>query len=598
VAVERGGQRPLGFPGQPLFSSDVVSTDQGSSALIRSLDGQEVEVSENTRVRLTATATQLTVELLEGRVITRGGDGGARKLEVRAAGTDTELQMGDVIDVTAARGGGGSRITVTEGDIVLVTPDGGTVSVAKGESADLQMGEIRLAERKPPPAPAAQPISMQLSAERGKTLLRPRGQKKFAPAGEGEVAMADGTAFQVGKGGRALLAGKSGMKARLVAAGGLLESAVLEGTEERYSFGLESGEVQLQFPGGAQRRVQVKGAGKSLEVSTQEPTTATVVASRKGPRLLVTAGSVKLGAGENAPTVQPGQMVDLAQGEPKVVSLPRPSLVLPTRKVRVYADALPSVGLSLPDGARSVQVASDAAFSQVVAEGRVEGDYLPFDPPPQGDVHWRALGQDGAVMAKGHARFDQDPNESADDVEHPHAEVTETGLKAVVYFQSVLPEITFVYTARDGAAQYRLRVYKADDLKTPLWQKEEKETRSTVPAGKLGEGTYLWYAAALSPEGAELSGGRMNKLDMIYDNSRRSLAIARPKKGEKVGKTVDASGVAPIGSKLSLNGKPASLDGKGRFKVAVPATPFLVFRLVTDDGGESFWVRQVRSRER
>jgi hypothetical protein len=174
--------------------------------------------------------------------------------------------------------------------------------------------------------------------------------------------------------------------------------------------------------------------------------------------------------------------------------------------------------------------------------------------------------------------------------------VTETGLKAVVYFQSVLPEITFVYPPRDGAVQYRLRVYKADDLKNPIWQREEKDVRSTVPAGKLGEGSFLWYAAGLSAQGAELAGGRMNKLDMIYDNSRRSLAIARPRQGERVGKVVEASGIAPIGSKLTLNGKAASLDGKGRFRVSVPSSPFLVFRLVTDDGGESYWVRQVRSR--
>jgi hypothetical protein len=183
-------------------------------------------------------------------------------------------------------------------------------------------------------------------------------------------------------------------------------------------------------------------------------------------------------------------------------------------------------------------------------------------------------------------------------MEHPRAEVAETGLKAVVYFQSVLPEITFVYPAKEGAAQYRLRVYKADDLKNPVWQREEKEVRSTIPAGKLGEGTYLWYAAGLSPQGTELAGGRMNKLEMIYDNSRRSLAIARPRQGERVGKVVEASGVAPIGSKLTLNGRAASLDGKGRFKVSVPSSPFLVFRLMTDDGGESYWVRQVRSRER
>jgi len=593
VSVERAGPPAPAPPGAKLFSGDVVATGPSSSAVVRTPDGQTLEASERTRFRLTATASKLVVQLLEGRLVSSAGagDGGVRALEVKAPGTATELKMGDVIDITARDTG--STLKVTEGEIVLVTPDGGTQTVGAGQTAQLEMGEISLVQK---PPTAAESISITLAAERGKTLLRPRGQRKFSPAGDGEVPVSDGTAFQVAKGGRAVISSKSGMKARLVAAGGLLESAVLEGASERYTYGLDSGEVQLQFPGGAERKVTVRGGGKSLQVTASEPTTATVVASKKGPKLLVMAGTVKVGEGDGALSVAPGQVVDLSTGEPKVTALPRPPLVVPARRVRVYSDGLASVGLAVPEGAKTVQVASDKDFGQVLAEGRAPGDYLPYAPPTQGEVHWRALGQDGAVMAKGSARFDRDPDASADDIEHPRAEVTETGLKAVVYFQSVLPEITFVYPAREGAVQYRLRIYKADDLKNPLWQREEKELRSTVPAGKIGEGSYLWYAAGLSAQGAELAGGRMNKLDMIYDNSRRSLAIARPRQGERVGKVVESSGVAPIGSKLTLNGKAATLDGKGRFRVSVPSSPFLVFRLLTDDGGESYWVRQVRSR--
>jgi len=594
VTVERAGPPVPAPPGAKLISGDVVATAPSSSAVVRTPDGQALVASERTRFRLTATANKLVVQLLEGRLITSAGagDGGVRALAVKAPGTATELKMGDVIDITARDTS--STLKVTEGEIVLVTPDGGTQTVGAGQTAELEMGEIRLVQR--PPPPAAEPIPITLAPERGKTLLRARGQRKFSPAGDGEVPVSDGTAFQVAKGGRAVVSSKSGMKARLVAAGGLLESAVLEGVSERYTFGLDSGEVQLQFPGGAERKVTVRGGGKTLQVTASEATTATVVASKKGPKLLVMAGAVKVGEGDGALSVAPGQVVDLAAGEPKVTALPRPPLVVPARRVRVYSDGLPSIGLAVPEGAKTVQVSADKDFGQVLAEGRAPGDYLPYAPPTQGEVHWRALGPDGAVMAKGNARFDRDLEASVEDIEHPRAEVTETGLKAVVYFQSVLPEITFVFPAREGAVQYRLRIYKADDLKTPLWQKEEKELRSTVPAGKIGEGSYLWYAAGLSAQGAELAGGRMNKLDMIYDNSRRSLAIARPRQGERVGKVVESSGVAPIGSKLTLNGKAATLDGKGRFKVSVPSSPFLVFRLVTDDGGESYWIRQVRSR--
>src|SRR6185436_3146229 len=117
-----------------------------------------------------------------------------------------------------------------------------------------------------------------------------------------------------------------------------------------------------------------KGGGKSLQITASEATTATVVASRKGPKLVVTAGAVKVGEGDGALSVAPGQVVDLAApGEPKVTALPRPPLVLPTRRVRVYADALPSVGLGVPEGAQTVQVAADKDFGQLLAEGRASG---------------------------------------------------------------------------------------------------------------------------------------------------------------------------------------------------------------------------------
>jgi hypothetical protein len=598
VSVERGAQAALpGRPGILLASEDVVVTGPASTALVRYLTGQEVEVSERTRFRLRATAGELEVELEEGRIVTRGGtDGGVGRLALRAAGAQMLLEMGDVVDVTARSGSGSSSLQVEEGEITVVSVDGGTVAVARGQQASFEMGEIRLATPKPPPA-APTPIPVVLTAERGRTLLRGAKDRAFRPAQGPPVALQDGTQFQLARGARALLAAPRGLRARLIAASGRLESAVLEGLAERYTFGLEAGEVQLHFEGGAARTVQVKGRGKVLEVQASEAASATLVQTGKGPRLSVLAGQVKVGGGASAVEVGAGQAVDLApSGAPRVVSRGRPPLVLPARRVRVYADVLPEVGLALPDGASMVEVAQDAAFTQVVARGRVQGDSVQLPPPAQGDLHWRALDAQGEPLARGHARFDQDPDATIEDLEHPRAEVTETGLKAVVYFQSALPEISFVYPAREGADRYRLRVYRAGDLQQPLWEGMETGIRATVPAGKIGEGEYLWYAAPLGPDGTELQGGRMNRLEMVYDNSRRSLAISRPRQGERVQRQIQARGIAPIGSKLSVNGRPAPLDGKGRFDLEVPASPFVVFRLVTDDGGESYWVRQVRSR--
>ncbi len=500
VSVERGGQVLAGAVGAPLSSGDVVATGPESTALVRYQGGQEVEVSERTRFRLRATAGEVQVELEEGRIVTRGGaDGGAGRITLRAAGAETLLEWGDVVDVSAR--GGGSSLEVAEGEITLLSADGGTLAVARGQQASFEQGEIRLVSPEAPPAAAApQPIAVVLSPERGRTLLRGAKDRAFRPAQGGEVPVGDGTQFQLARGARAVLSARRGLQARLIAASGRLESAVLEGLAERYSLGLESGELQLLFGEGGDRLVQVKGRGKLLEVGASGPAAATVVQSSKGPRLSVLTGTVKVGSGASAVEAGPGQVVDLGPGgAPRVTSRGRPALVLPARRVRVFADALPEVGLSVPDGARTVEVAQDAAFQQLLARGGVRGDSVQLTPPAQGELHWRALDEKGAPLATGRARFDQDPDATIEDLEHPRAEVAETGLKAVVYFQSALPEISFVYPEREGASKYLLRVYRAGDLKKPLWEGTEASTRATVPSGKIGEGEYLWYAAPWAP---------------------------------------------------------------------------------------------------
>jgi hypothetical protein len=99
----------------------------------------------------------------------------------------------------------------------------------------------------------------------------------------------------------------------------------------------------------------------------------------------------------------------------------------------------------------------------------------------------------------------------------------------------------------------------------------------------------------LDARGAELAGGKMNKLDLVYDNALTRLAIGSPKPNDlATGPEVSALGVAPLGSKLYINGRPARLDDKGRFAEKVGRTPAVVFRLVSKNGNESYWIRKLR----
>src|SRR5262249_24790572 len=110
--------------------------------------------------------------------------------------------------------------------------------------------------------------------------------------------------------------------------------------------------------------------------------------------------------------------------------------------------------------------------------------------------------------------------------------------------------------------------------------------------GVLTEGSYIWNASAFDNNGTE-KGGPYNKMDIIYDNSLTTLVLTSPHDGDKAD-SAKAVGTAPLGSKLFINGKPAPTDGSGRFNTALPRSETVVFRLVSSDGSESYWLRHLR----
>jgi hypothetical protein len=244
-----------------------------------------------------------------------------------------------------------------------------------------------------------------------------------------------------------------------------------------------------------------------------------------------------------------------------------------------------------------VEVAGDPDFKDLLISGRVSGNSVTVPAPRRADLYWRVTGKGGEKTLTGHARFEPDRRRSVLDLEHPHNLVGESGPMTTVYFQGVVPTLTFSYASRAGAARYRLRVYRAGALDKPIVEKVVADTRLQIDANVLIEGSYVWHAVPLDGKGTELGGGRMNKLELVYDNALTRLAIGSPKPNEQVsGPEVAALGVAPLGSKLFINGKPARLDDKGRFSEKVNRAPALVFRLVGKNGSESYFIRKLRVR--
>jgi len=60
--------------------------------------------------------------------------------------------------------------------------------------------------------------------------------------------------------------------------------------------------------------------------------------------------------------------------------------------------------------------------------------------------------------------------------------------------------------------------------------------------GALAEGRYLWSVTPLDARGAGLKGGKMNKLEIVYDNAVPNLTIKSPKNGDPGGAAVPVVG--------------------------------------------------------
>jgi hypothetical protein len=283
---------------------------------------------------------------------------------------------------------------------------------------------------------------------------------------------------------------------------------------------------------------------------------------------------------------------------------PRPAaLLLPwSPRLRVYGDRLGSslkqVSLALAtkgQGAEpiAVQVARDPRFEQEIWSGVVRDGFVTVPAPERGDLYWRRRGDKASA---GHVRFLPDRAPAPVRTGSPHNVVSETHSNTTVHFQGAAPPaLTLTWSATAGAQRYRVQIFRAGDPGGPIFERTVSDTRCTVEPGRLREGGYVWNAQPLDAAGTAVGPGRMNKLDLAYDNALDALAISRLEARSGRERGFDVAGTAPLGARLFVNGKPTSLDDKGRFSLRLDgAPPLLVFRVLARDGAESYWVKSTK----
>jgi hypothetical protein len=275
-----------------------------------------------------------------------------------------------------------------------------------------------------------------------------------------------------------------------------------------------------------------------------------------------------------------------------------PLVLAMTTDVRIYGDRLQEVTLTWPEGlpAARVEVARDHRFKEIVLAGRPEGDHINVTPPRHGSTYWRVLNQEGGELRRGKAKFVTDPRWESGGSRRAGATVSDSGVAAKLYYQSVAPAVTFEYTPHPKAARYRLSVARAGGAGKPLLERSLSQTRYTVEAGVLRDGEYVWKVTPVDASGTALGEAGDNRLTVSYDNAQVQLAIDKPRPWARVrGQRVQVQGVAPLESRLFVNGQRAPVDAKGRFDFQVQSAAALIFKVVSADGNETFWVRGLRA---
>lgn len=579
VQLERGGARRPARQ-EPLFLADLLVTGADGRAVLTMGDGRELELAPGSAFRL-GDGKKMDLDFDEGVItIVQEPSGPA----VLTPFGKTRVEPNTRARVESKKKG--MAIEILTGGIVTIGTDGGAVNAGAGQRLELDVGAVRIVE-----SPAAKKKKVELTQlevrmvmDKGGAEVKRKGQKGFRKAAAGE-ALEPGTEFRLGPAARARLAAPGSEVVLLPGARGAFLGAVEKEDGSELSVSLKTGSTLVRFSGEQKAEVVVDGSAAPARLKASSEASVLVAQSPRGPRVQVLTGQVEVvSAGGASQPVRAGEAVAVAEAM-KVAPAGRPELVLRLeRKVRVFARRPVEVGLSLGAEEVRVQVAADADFTQLLQSGAASGVVAVRPVGPE--LYWRTLDEKGQPAKSGAVRFLPERAAGKGGDKGRDEVIRETG--HTVVFQERPPALTFEMPAQPQAKAYRFKVFKAGDLSRPVVEQEEKAPRTTVASGALGEGNYVWSGAAVDERGTEKASGKMNKMELVYDNSNATLAIHRPAPGG--GDTV-AEGVAPLGAKLFVNDRAVEVDAKGRFSVEVGKARPLVFRCVLGNGVEDYLVR-------
>jgi ferric-dicitrate binding protein FerR (iron transport regulator) len=596
VTLTRAGASAPAQPG-PLRLQDVVETGEGARAQLRLRDGQVVELGPNSRFVLGEDQTGLMLELSRGFLISRiGAKGPAEQvlLSVRTPFGLTRLGSAES-DVSFQVNPDGEKVSVQVGSIAVVSRNGAFIQASAGEEVALSEDGPALAQ-KPAVDMMLQPIQVTVRAQ-GQSRLQRKESKRWERL-SGDVVLAVGDVVRVDKGRSvvALEGSRSSVELEAQSELALLASG-RQGDVEALDLDFRKGAVRLNLTPGKRSRLTLSG----FQLESQQGGQFGIRRTGSGIDVQALTGVLQVRQGGRTREVRANQLASLSTGQDATLQeLPRPALVLPSQPgLEVFHPGLAQVTLSWPGeaGDYRVQVSDEKLFTRPFLDGAVKDPFLHVPAPRRGALYWRVLGRDGQPLHQGSATFS--PERTSRDLAGVRNEVPAGREKTTIFYQDKPPAVTFTYPVEPGAARYQVTVFRMNELSRPVTEQVSTKGQLPLPAGTLKEGSYVWSVQPLSASGKPLRGGKMNKLELVYDNSVPSLHILMPLPGARAGATVQTRGVAPVGSRLAINGQEIDLDEKNRFDVQVsPAgsPPVLVYRLSRPSMPDAFTVRQLKGR--
>jgi hypothetical protein len=593
--LERGGKQSPAVP-CPLSRGDAVETGADGAVTVRFADGRTVEVGPDARFVLEEDSSGVVMAVSRGLVLARV----PADRTPGAAGPSVQLTLLTPFGLTRVGSDGGEvkvdvgpdegRVEVLLGTVEVVAKNGQTVRAEQGQVASVKVEGVttRVLE--------LAPVEVTVHAGTGRAEWRQKGSARWRGVARNGEALKSGDSVRVRQG-TALLKLEGSQSTLSLGSGGelVVEDVARAGSTDEARLDLLKGELGLMLAPGRASRVVLPG------LSLESNGAARLEVRRTGDGFTVDSrvGDVTLVRGGARESLRAGERATVAgEATAKVEALARAPFALPSaERQQVFHRRPLEVALTWEEaGEVRVEVASDAAFKVPVLEGTARSGFVNVMPPARGSLYWRVKRVDGSEVAHGSATFG--PERSAKgELDRLRNRVPEGPEKTTIFFQDKPPAVTFTCEAEQGAASYKVAVYRSGALGTPVVERTASAPQVPLEAGVLGEGSFLWSITPVGAVGRPLRGGRMNKLELVFDNSVPTLIVSAPREGLRAGPRVRVAGVAPVDAKLFVNGQPLTLDSKHRFNTwVVPEgrPPQVVFKLSRPGAPDVYTVRTLK----